>query len=151
MSSEAAAYFPDALASAPHERGSDHQAPGIQVGFLEGVQSGIEPVERRLHFVEEVAESSDETLLKQVREGAQEALAFLFRRHARAALAKNPGQAARGQESQRGMKIDAPRRVAAHMRDLDMGLTQARGTCFACSFAGDNQGRKRCRRRGKPR
>lgn len=84
MSSEAAAYFPDALASAPHERGSDHQAPGIQVGFLEGVQSGIEPVERRLHFVEEVAESSDETLLKQVREGAQEALAFLFRRHARA-------------------------------------------------------------------
>ena len=84
MSSDAAAYFPDALASAPHERGSDHQVPGIQIGFLDGAQPGIEPVELHLHFVDEVAESSDETLLKQLREGAKEALAVLFRRHARA-------------------------------------------------------------------
>jgi len=84
MSSEAAAYFPDALASAPHERGSDHQVPGIRVEFPDGVQSGTESVECRLHLVDEVIESSDETLLKQVREGAKEALAVLFRRHARA-------------------------------------------------------------------
>jgi RNA polymerase sigma-70 factor (ECF subfamily) len=84
MSSDAAAYFPDTLASAPEVRESDHQLPGIQIGFPDGVQPGNEPVERRLHFVEEVPESSDETLLKQVREGAKEALAVLFRRHARA-------------------------------------------------------------------
>jgi len=84
MSSEAAAYFPDALASAPDLRTSDRQVPGIQIGFPDGVQPGNEPVERRLHFVDEVPESSDETLLKQVQEGAKEALAILFRRHARA-------------------------------------------------------------------
>ena len=84
MSSEAAAYFPDALASAPDLRASESQVPGIQIGFPDGVQPGNEPVERRLHFVDEVPESSDETLLKQVQEGAKEALAILFRRHARA-------------------------------------------------------------------
>jgi RNA polymerase sigma-70 factor (ECF subfamily) len=84
MSSEAAAYFPDALASAPEVRGSDHQVPGIQIGFPDGARPGNEPVERRLLFVDEFTESSDESLLNQVREGAKEALAVLFRRHARA-------------------------------------------------------------------
>ena len=76
MSSEAAAYFPDALANAPEVRGSDHQVLGIQ--------PGTDPIEGRLHFVHEITESSDETLLEQVRAGAKEALALLFRRHARA-------------------------------------------------------------------
>ena len=73
------------------------------------------------------------------------------RRQARAALAENPGQAARGQKSQRGIKIDAPPRVAVNIRDLDTRLAQARGPRFARPLAGDGQGRNPCRRGGKPR
>ena len=80
-----------------------------------------------------------------------ESLPNQSRRHARAALAKDPGQAARGQETQRGIKIGAPRRVAAHMRDLDMRLAQARGTRFARPLGSNNQRRDFFRRGGEPR
>ena|ERR1700731_4244545 len=80
-----------------------------------------------------------------------EPLSEQSRREARAALAKYASHAPRGQESQRGIKIDVPRRVAAHMRDLYMRLAQAGGTRFACSFTSKEQCRDFCRRHGKLR
>jgi RNA polymerase sigma-70 factor (ECF subfamily) len=83
MSSEAAAYFPDALASAPEAREAAHYAPEIQTELPDEAQS---PADLPAHFaasVIEISEVSDELLLEQVRDGAREALGVLFRRHAR--------------------------------------------------------------------
>jgi RNA polymerase sigma-70 factor (ECF subfamily) len=83
MSSEAAAYFPDALASTSEVRGTAHSASGIGSGLPGNVQPQIEALERSTNPVTQIAEISDETLLEQVREGAKEPLGILFRRHAR--------------------------------------------------------------------
>jgi RNA polymerase sigma-70 factor, ECF subfamily len=84
MSSEAAAYFPDALASTSEVRGTADSASGITSGLPGNVQPQIETLERSTNPVTQIAEISDETLLEQVRQGTKEALAILFRRHARA-------------------------------------------------------------------
>lgn len=83
MSSEAA-YFPDALASTPEVRGSGLRAPEIRPKFIDSAQLEADRVEPNVHIVIPLSEASDETLLEQVRAGAKEALAVLFRRHARA-------------------------------------------------------------------
>jgi RNA polymerase sigma-70 factor, ECF subfamily len=83
MSSEAA-YFPDALTSTPELCGPGLRAPEIQTGFIDGAQLEADRVEPRIHIVTPPFDASEETLLEQVRQGAKEALATLFRRHARA-------------------------------------------------------------------
>jgi RNA polymerase sigma-70 factor, ECF subfamily len=83
MSSEAA-YFPDALANTAELRGSGHQAPEIPSRLLGEEQLGTERVDCHLHVAALPSETSDEALLEQVRAGAKDALALLFRRHARA-------------------------------------------------------------------
>jgi len=77
MSSEAA-YFPDALASGAEAREAACGVPEIPA-CLEG-----ETIERQAGAATQVSEASDEQLLTQVRDGAREALGYLFRRHARA-------------------------------------------------------------------
>ncbi|MGA2535946.1 MAG: RNA polymerase sigma factor [Terracidiphilus sp.] len=82
MSSEAA-YFPDALASSPEMIGLEHSAPEVPAEFLNETISPIEVLPRPNASALRISEISDELLLEQVRDGAKDALAFLFRRHAR--------------------------------------------------------------------
>jgi len=82
MSSEAA-YFPDALASTPEVRRSGLRSPNIQPEFINGSQLEADRVELQVHIFTPLSEPSDESLLEQVGKGAKEALALLFRRHAR--------------------------------------------------------------------
>jgi RNA polymerase sigma-70 factor (ECF subfamily) len=77
MSSEAA-YFPDALARTGEVCDGSTSLPEVRAR-LEG-----ETTEEQAGATTQVSEASDEQLLAQVRDGASEALAFLFRRHARA-------------------------------------------------------------------
>ncbi len=84
MSSEAAAYFPEALASRSELREPGDTASDITSGPPANVQRQIETSECSINSVTQIAEISDETLLEQVRQGAKEALAILFRHHARA-------------------------------------------------------------------
>ena len=82
MSSEAA-YFPDALASSPEMIGLEHSAPEVPAELLNEAISPIEVLARPNAAALNISEISDELLLEQVRDGAKDALAFLFRRHAR--------------------------------------------------------------------
>jgi RNA polymerase sigma-70 factor (ECF subfamily) len=82
MSSEAA-YFPDSLASTPEALGLGHSAPEIPSELLKEDQSTIDSMALPAASVIEISEVSDEMLLEKVREGAKDALAHLFRRHAR--------------------------------------------------------------------
>jgi RNA polymerase sigma-70 factor, ECF subfamily len=82
MSSEAA-YFPDALASTPEAIGLGHSAPEVPAEHLNEAESPIDVLVRHAGSVIEISEISDESLLEQVRDGAKDALAFLFRRYAR--------------------------------------------------------------------
>jgi len=84
MSSEAAAFFPNALASAVEVRESERCAPEIPVEIPNRVQFPIPPNEKSDGAHRRVSEASDESLLEQVGEGSGEALVLLFRRHARA-------------------------------------------------------------------
>jgi RNA polymerase sigma-70 factor (ECF subfamily) len=84
MSTEAAAYFPDALASTQEVCESGHHAPEVLPELRTAVQSPGGVPERLAATVTQISEASDELLLKQVGDGAKEALAVLFRRHARA-------------------------------------------------------------------
>src|SRR5258708_4793637 len=77
MSSEAA-YFPDALASSTEMREATCSSSAIAAHPLG--EASEDPVAA----APQVSEVSDERLLEQVRDGAKEALALLFRRHARA-------------------------------------------------------------------
>jgi RNA polymerase sigma-70 factor (ECF subfamily) len=81
MSSEAAAYFPDALASASEVRGPAQGAAAIPSNLLDDVQSNTS--EACADTVIPIAEVPDESLLERVGQGDKEALAILFRRHAR--------------------------------------------------------------------
>jgi len=83
MSSEAAAYFPDALSGTTEVRGSVQSASEIPSDLSETVQPHIDPSECPTSTVIQIAEISDELLLEQVCQGTREALAVLFRRHAR--------------------------------------------------------------------
>jgi RNA polymerase sigma-70 factor, ECF subfamily len=83
-----AAYFPDVLASTPRAEG--HCASGGPSESLDILQSRSDAVERPVganaaEFAVAVSTSeiSDEQLLKQISDGDKEALALLFRRHAR--------------------------------------------------------------------
>lgn len=82
MSSEAA-YFPDSLASTPEALGLGRSAPEVPSECLDETQSPIDALARPAASVIEISEVSDELLLEQVRDGAKDALALLFRRHAR--------------------------------------------------------------------
>lgn len=83
MSSEAAAYFPDALASAPETGPSPHAKSEAPIRLLPDVQFRDETLEHPLGTHTTIDEISDEKLLEQIREGIKEPLALLFRRHAR--------------------------------------------------------------------
>jgi RNA polymerase sigma-70 factor, ECF subfamily len=82
MSSEAA-YFPDALASTPEALGLGHCVPEIPSELPVETQPTASVAERFVAAVTPISEISDESLLEQVRDGAKDALAFLFRRYAR--------------------------------------------------------------------
>ncbi len=72
MSSEAA-YFPGALANAPEAE----SAAASELEMPAGTQSKVSAVLVR------TAETADDHLMEQVRDGSKDALALLFRRHAR--------------------------------------------------------------------
>jgi RNA polymerase sigma-70 factor (ECF subfamily) len=82
MNSEAAAYFPDALANASEVREAAQYAPEIPSELLDQAQSASDLTVHPAATVVRISEISDELLLEQVREGAKEALGVLFRRHA---------------------------------------------------------------------
>jgi RNA polymerase sigma-70 factor, ECF subfamily len=82
MSSEAAAYFPDALTSTSEVRRPAQDASELTPDLPETVQPQINASESS-GAVTQIAEISDEILLEQVGQGAREALAVLFRRYAR--------------------------------------------------------------------
>jgi RNA polymerase sigma-70 factor (ECF subfamily) len=77
MSSETAAYFPDALGSA-----AEIHVP-VSASTPITVHSNSEPSTPVVAIATLVQESSDEDLLVQVSSGSKEALSILFRRHAR--------------------------------------------------------------------
>jgi RNA polymerase sigma-70 factor (ECF subfamily) len=83
MSSEAAAYFPDALTSTPEVRGTVHGAPEKSSDFPDNLQPQVNTPEHAASTTSQIAEISDEMLLEQVHQGAKEPLGILFRRHAR--------------------------------------------------------------------
>ncbi|MCU1226208.1 MAG: polymerase sigma factor [Edaphobacter sp.] len=83
MASEAAAYFPDALSSTSKVRGTAQGALEKASDFPHSIQPHVDTSECPANTVSQIAEISDETLLEQVCQGAQEPLGILFRRHAR--------------------------------------------------------------------
>ncbi len=80
VSSEAAAYFPDALASGSEVRETAPIGPETEPTELENVRQASEV---SAGTVIQIAEFSDEALLERVGQGEREALAILFRRLAR--------------------------------------------------------------------
>jgi len=83
MASEAAAYFPDALSSTSEVRETAHVASEKASDFPHNTQSDVDTSECPANTIIQIVEISDETLLEQVCQGTKEALAVLFRRHAR--------------------------------------------------------------------
>jgi RNA polymerase sigma-70 factor (ECF subfamily) len=83
MSLETAAYLPDALASTSEVHRPAQGASERPPGPLETVQPQINSSEPTVSTLTQIAEISDERLLEQVGQGTREALAVLFRRHAR--------------------------------------------------------------------
>lgn len=83
MSSEAAAYFPDSLPSPSDEHAAAHYPSEIPSELLDQAQSASDLPAHPSATAVRISELSDELLLEQVRDGAKDALAFLFRRHAR--------------------------------------------------------------------
>jgi RNA polymerase sigma-70 factor, ECF subfamily len=83
MTSEAAAYFPDALGGTSEVRGPARSGSETPPNPSHEAQPQSEVPERSIDTVIPIAETSDELLLEQVGQGTKEALAVLFRRHAR--------------------------------------------------------------------
>jgi RNA polymerase sigma-70 factor (ECF subfamily) len=81
MGSDAAVYFPDGLASTLEVNGRGSGAIEPRSG---SVLAPEEQVVESARTVAQISETSDELLMKQVREGSREALVPLFRRHAHA-------------------------------------------------------------------
>jgi len=77
MNSEAA-YFPDALESAPDLREAEIIAPNVSLAPENAVS------EISVRDAGRTSEFSDDRLMERLREGSKEALASLFRKHARA-------------------------------------------------------------------
>ncbi len=84
MNSEAAAYFPDALSSTSEVRGTAHGGSETNSDIPNRVQPQNGTSESSASTITQLSEITDEILLVQVSQGAREALAVLFRRHARA-------------------------------------------------------------------
>jgi RNA polymerase sigma-70 factor (ECF subfamily) len=83
MSSEAAAYFPDALAGTTEVRGPARSVSETPPNPSHEAQPQSEVPGRSVDTATAIGEISDELLLEQVGQGAKEALSVLFRRHAR--------------------------------------------------------------------
>lgn len=83
MSSEATAYFPDALASTSEVRGPTHGTSKTPAALPDQLQPQIDTSEPSVNLGTQIPGISDEALLEQVCQGGREALALLFRRHAR--------------------------------------------------------------------
>jgi RNA polymerase sigma-70 factor (ECF subfamily) len=83
MSSEATAYFPNAVASTPKLQGSSHFIPRASPELCRSEKPEIETASNPAEFTVSNSEISDEHLLKQVSDGDKDALALLFRRYAR--------------------------------------------------------------------
>jgi RNA polymerase sigma-70 factor (ECF subfamily) len=84
MRSEATVYCSDALSVKPALRRQDHCAVDGPTGPIDCARSSIEVTEQLAGELTPISEISDELLLSQIRDGEKEALALLFRRHARA-------------------------------------------------------------------
>jgi RNA polymerase sigma-70 factor (ECF subfamily) len=84
MSSEAAAYFPNALANRPELREPADYAPEIPLGLVDAVESPSEEIQNPSESCHPISDLSDRLLLEQIQQGDKEALGILFRRHARA-------------------------------------------------------------------
>src|SRR5580704_11546839 len=84
MSSEAAAYFPDALANRPELREPADYAPEIPLGHVDAVETPSEEIQNPPESCHPISDLSDRLLLEQIQQGDKEALGILFRRHARA-------------------------------------------------------------------
>jgi RNA polymerase sigma-70 factor (ECF subfamily) len=84
MSSEAAAYFPDALANRPELREPADYAPEIPLGHVDAVETPSEEILNPSESCHPISDISDRLLLEQIQQGDKEALGILFRRHARA-------------------------------------------------------------------
>jgi RNA polymerase sigma-70 factor (ECF subfamily) len=82
MSSEAA-FFPDSLASTPEALGLGPSALANPSELLNEFESPSDVPVHPQAPVTRISEISDELLLKQICDGAKEALSILFRRHAR--------------------------------------------------------------------
>jgi RNA polymerase sigma-70 factor (ECF subfamily) len=80
MTSEAAAYFPDALANTPEVRGTSTSAEAIASDLPDTVRPYSSEAVAKSAIP--IAEISDELLLEQVGKGDKEALSQIFRRHA---------------------------------------------------------------------
>jgi RNA polymerase sigma-70 factor, ECF subfamily len=83
MSSEAAAYFPDALANRPELREPADYAPEIPLGHVDAVETPSEEILNPSESCHPISDLSDRLLLEQIQQGDKEALGILFRRHAR--------------------------------------------------------------------
>jgi RNA polymerase sigma-70 factor (ECF subfamily) len=83
MSSEVAAYFPDALAGRPGVGESEDYASEIPLNPLDRVQSPGGALQEPTEAVFPIPELSDRLLIERVQQGDKEALGVLFRRHAR--------------------------------------------------------------------
>jgi RNA polymerase sigma-70 factor, ECF subfamily len=83
MSSEAAAYFPEALTSASEVRAPAHSASETLSNLPDKDQPQVDTSQSSANAVIQIDEIPDETLLEQVCQGTKEALGILFRRHAR--------------------------------------------------------------------
>jgi RNA polymerase sigma-70 factor, ECF subfamily len=83
MSSEAAAYFPKALASPSEVRAPAHTVSEIPSDLPDKIQPQSDTSDCSASTVIQIDEIPDETLLEQVCQGTKEALGILFRRHAR--------------------------------------------------------------------
>jgi RNA polymerase sigma-70 factor (ECF subfamily) len=81
MSSEAAAYFPETLASTAEVRRVESCAHIPFAVPSSEIQS--QEIDHVRAVANQTAQMSDETLLKQTQQGAKEALSLLFKRHAR--------------------------------------------------------------------
>jgi RNA polymerase sigma-70 factor, ECF subfamily len=82
MSSEAAAYFPEPLASASEREGLVCSEIQLFPSIDSKEQLRSETAKPLEGFVTQIAEVPDEQLLEQVSRGGREALSVLFRRHA---------------------------------------------------------------------
>jgi RNA polymerase sigma-70 factor, ECF subfamily len=84
MSSEAAAYSPDALVSRPEVRNTADCVFENLSGLVDVVEPPSEGIQYPSEPVPPITDLSDRLLLEQIQQGDKEALGILFRRHARA-------------------------------------------------------------------